>query len=50
MTDLNSISLDSEQLRILNWRAASKDIAAVVGIMVDIFVTVEALFHIGKSQ
>jgi energy-coupling factor transporter ATP-binding protein EcfA2 len=26
-----SLSLDSEQLRILNWRASNKDIAAVVG-------------------
>jgi hypothetical protein len=26
-----TISLDSEQLRILNWRASNKDIAAVVG-------------------
>jgi energy-coupling factor transporter ATP-binding protein EcfA2 len=28
---MNNIFLDSEQLRILNWRAANKDIAAVVG-------------------
>ena len=28
---MNNISLDSEQLRILNWRTTSKDIAAVVG-------------------
>ena len=28
---MNNIFLDSEQLRILNWRASSKDIAAVVG-------------------
>src|ERR671927_579050 len=26
-----SLSLDSEQLRVLNWRASNKDIAAVVG-------------------
>jgi ABC-type oligopeptide transport system ATPase subunit len=25
------ISLDSEQLRVLNWRASNKDIAGVVG-------------------
>jgi len=28
---MNNLLLDSEQLRILNWRATSKDIAAVVG-------------------
>jgi flagellar biosynthesis GTPase FlhF len=26
-----SLSLDTEQLRVLNWRAFTKDIAAVVG-------------------
>ena len=28
---MNNIFLDTEQLRILNWRATNKDIAAVVG-------------------
>ena len=28
---MNNVSLDTEQLRVLNWRANTRDIAAVVG-------------------
>jgi hypothetical protein len=28
---MNNVSLDTEQLRVLNWRASTRDIAAVVG-------------------